>query len=154
MKKRDLITGIIFLTLTIATLIETRKLPIGSPSQPQVGFFPLVLALILGILSLVYLGKTIRSKDEGGAPPWVRGGGLRPLILTTGVLFLYAFSFEPLGYLITTLLLIGFLVGAFRTKKWWVVITVALISTGVSYLLFDTLLKASLPKGLLEGVLR
>jgi len=154
MKKRDLITGIIFLTLTIATLIETRKLPIGSPSQPQVGFFPLVLALILGILSLVYLGKTIRSKDEGGAPPWVSGGGLRPLILTTGVLFLYAFSFEPLGYLITTLLLIGFLVGAFRTKKWWVVITVALISTGVSYLLFDTLLKASLPKGLLEGVLR
>ena len=154
MKKRNLIVSIILLALTIATLIETRKLPIGSLSSPQVGFFPLVLAIILGILSLVFLGKTIKSKDEGKAPPWVTGGGLRPLILTTGVLFLYGFFFEPLGYLISTLLLIGFLVGAFGTKKWWVVITVALISTVASYLLFDTLLKASLPKGLLEGILR
>jgi putative tricarboxylic transport membrane protein len=154
MKKRDLITGMIFLALTIVVFIETMKLQIGTPSQPQVGFFPLVLAILLGILTLIFLGKTIRSRDEGKAPPWVSGGGLRPLILTTGVLFLYAFFFEPLGYLITTLLLIGFLVGTFRTKKWWVVVTVALISTGVSYLLFDTLLRTTLPKGLLEDILR
>jgi len=153
MKKRNLILGIILLTLAIATLIETRKLPIGSLSSPQAGFFPLVLAIILGILSLVFLRQTIRGKDEGKAPPWASGGGLGHLILTVGVLFLYGFSFEPLGYLISTFLLIIFLVGAPGRKKWWVVITVALLSTAVSYLLFDTLLEASLPKGILGSIL-
>lgn len=153
MKKRNLIVSIILLALTIATLIEIRDLPIGSLSSPQVGFFPLVLAIILGILCLVLLGQTIKRKDEVKAPPWVSGRGLQPLILTTVILFLYGFFFEPLGYLITTFLLIAFLVGAFGTKKWWVVITIALISTVGSYLLFDTLLKASLPKGLLGSIL-
>ena len=63
MKKRDLILGFVLLALAIVTLMEISKLPIGSLSSPHVGFFPLIAAILLGILSLVLLGQAIRGKD-------------------------------------------------------------------------------------------
>jgi hypothetical protein len=59
-----------------------------------------------------------------------------------------------MGYLICTFLLVAFFVKAMGKRKLWVAITMALVSTVVSYLLFDTLLKTTLPVGILSGLLR
>lgn len=151
MKKRDLILGFILLALAIATLVETSKLPIGSLSSPHVGFFPLITAILLGILSLVLLGQAIRGKDIKKIPLWVSSGGWKPLSLTVGFLFLFNIFFERLGYLISTFLFIAFLVGI-SGKKWWVVIIYAFFAALASYLIFGLLLKAQLPGGMLEGL--
>jgi hypothetical protein len=152
MKKRDLITGIILLVLSIATLIESSKLPFGSFSSPDVGFFPVFLAILLGILSLFLLGHAIKGKGEEKTPIWASRKGAGPLVLTGVILFLFALFFESLGYPVSTFLLIGLLTRTIGRKKWWVVITVSFLSTLSTYILFDIILKAQLPMGIIRGI--
>ena len=152
MKKRDLIIGFILLGLSIATLVETNKLPIGTLSSPHVGFFPLITAILLGILSLILLGQAIRGKDIKKIPSWVSSGGWKSLGLTVAFLFLFTIFLEHLGYLISTFLLIAFLLGISGKKKWWWVMIYAFFATLASYLIFGLLLRAQLPGGLLEGL--
>ncbi len=149
MKKRDLITSIILLALSIAILLEIREFPIGKLSSPQMGFFPLILAVLLGILSLVLLGQAIKGKDEGEIPSWVSSGREKIFILTVGILFIFPIFFERLGYLISVFLLIALLFGTIGKKKWWVVIMVAFFSALASYLVFGILLNTQLPMGIL-----
>lgn len=149
MKKRNFISGIILLAIAIGVLVEVNKLQIGKLSSPQAGFFPLILAVFLGILSLVFMGQAIKGRDEGEIPLWVSSGRWKILGLTVGVLFIFAIIFERLGYLISTFLLIALLFGAIGKRKWWMVIMVALFSTMASYLIFGVLLKSQLPAGIL-----
>ncbi len=149
MKKRDLVTSLILLAVAIVTLLETYKLPIGTPAMPETGFFPLLLAIILGIFSLLLLGQAMMGKDREKAPSWVGAEGWKPLVFTAGALFVIGIFFERLGYLISTFLLIAFLMRATGPKKWWLVILFALCSALGSYLVFDVLLKTQLPAGFL-----
>jgi putative tricarboxylic transport membrane protein len=154
MKRRNLIVSILLLVLAIALLIETMKMPVGTFASPGGGFFPLGLSVVLGILSFVLLLQTIKGKHEEESPPWATAGNLGPLVMTIGVLFLYVFVFELLGYLISTFFLIGLIMAVFGPMKWWKVVTIALISATLSYFLFTAILGMSMPKGLLEGILR
>ena len=145
MKKRDLILSVILLALAIATLVETEKLPVGTLSSPQVGFFPLLIAILLGILSLVLLGQAIKRKDAEKILPLAGSGGWKLFGLTVGVLFLFALFFERLGYLISTFLLIVFLARMSGKKQWRVVFIYGAFATLATYLIFGVLLKAPLP---------
>jgi putative tricarboxylic transport membrane protein len=149
MKQRNLVSGIILLALAIATLVETNKLEIGTLLSPQTGFFPFILAILLGILSLILLGQAITEKDERKVPSWVSSGGWKTLSLTLGGLLFFAIFFERLGYLVSTFLLISLLVGAIGKRKWWLVILFAFLSTLISYLIFGILLKTELPAGIM-----
>ena len=80
MRKTDIIVSIILLGLSIATLLEIKQLPIGNLTLPQPGFFPLILAILLGILSLVLLGQAVKGTERrkeratfGGAPEGRKG---------------------------------------------------------------------------------
>jgi putative tricarboxylic transport membrane protein len=145
MRKRDLILSLILLAVVIATLVETAKLPVGSLSSPHVGFFPLIIAILLGTLSLILLGQAIKRKDAEKIPPLAGYRGWKPFGLTLGVLFLFAIFFERLGYLISTFLLIAFLARMSGKKKWRVVLMYGFIATLATYLIFDVFLKAPLP---------
>jgi uncharacterized Tic20 family protein len=72
MLKRDLLISCILLALAVATLVETSKLPIGTLSSPHAGFFPLVVAILLSILSLVLLIQAIKGKDTKIIPKQMR----------------------------------------------------------------------------------
>lgn len=150
MKKRDLIVSVILFAIVIETLIATRELPIGSLSSPHVGFFPLVVAVLLGILSLILFVQALKIKSIMEIPKRMSFGNLKAIIPSVGFLFLFAIFFESLGYLISTFYLMAFLLRMHGTKKWWMAIIYALCATGCSYLIFDILLKAQLPRGLLE----
>jgi putative tricarboxylic transport membrane protein len=151
MRNIDIIAGIILLALSIVTLFETRQLPIGGLTSPQPGFFPLILAVILGILALVLLGQAFRAKekDEGKNDFWGSSGGRKRISFTLGVLFIVAIFFETVGYLISAFFLIAFLLIVIGNQKWWVAITAGVLSAIFSYLLFGLLLKGSLPAGIL-----
>jgi phosphatidylglycerophosphate synthase len=72
------------------------------------------------------------------------------LVLVLISLFLYALLMEWLGFLIVTLLLFIFLLGAIEKKRWPIVVLVSLIVTALSYLIFEVGLQSQLPKGPLE----
>jgi putative tricarboxylic transport membrane protein len=153
MRGRNLVTAIVLLIFSIVILLETGKLPIGNLRSSQAGFFPLVLAILLGILSLILLIQTIMGKIEEKKEPWVNTRGWKDLGLTVSALFVFGAFFERFGYLVSTFLLIFFLMKFVGRTKWLNGIVFALLSTIFSYLLFEILLKTQLPAGLLKGVL-
>jgi putative tricarboxylic transport membrane protein len=152
MKKGDLITSIVLLALAVVTLLYAIKLPFGTLKSPHVGFFPLVVAILLGIFSLFLLWQAIKEK-EGISFFWRGSEGWKRISLTLGTLFAIAIFFERLGYVISTLLLIAFLLWVIGRQKWWVVIMTAFLSALGFYLLFGILLKSQLPTGILSVIL-
>ncbi len=151
MKRRNLISAIALVALTVMSFLETSNLPIGDLSAPQPGFFPLILSILLGIFSLAFLIQSIFTRVNDGlkVPFWESSDGKKGLILTLVAVFVFAFLFERLGYLICVFLLIAFLLKTIGNRPWWMVITISLLSTLVCYLLFTVMLKAQLPTGIL-----
>jgi|WetSurMetagenome_2_1015567.scaffolds.fasta_scaffold49257_2 putative tricarboxylic transport membrane protein len=149
MSRSDLIAGVILFALAIAAIGYGSRIPFGSLPSPQAGFFPVLIAIFLAVLSLILIGQGIK-KCQGKTPslPITSWGG-RPLLLTIGALFAYIIFFESLGYLISTFLLMAFLLEAIRSKKWWVILLFALFTTMSSYFLMGVLLQTPLPSGLL-----
>ncbi len=153
MKRTDIAVSIILLALTLGSLVEISNLPIGSFRFPEAGFFPFIITILLGTLSLILLGQGIREKAKGKESFLIRLGEWKKVSLTVAALLGFIFLFEYLGFLISIFFLMVFLLLAVGGQKWRGVIGTAVLSALVSYLLFDTLLKASLPAGLLKGIL-
>ncbi len=113
------------------------------------GFYPLILASLLTILSFSLLWETLKEKKERGSAGRGGWGGLKKVGLTLGALLAFAFVLKPLGYTPTMFLLIAFLMRAIEPQRWWKVIMVSLLCSVVSFLILDLLLDTPLPRGLL-----
>lgn len=149
MRKSNSISAVILLGLATITLFEGSKLSFGSLRKPGSGFFAMFLATVLAGLSLILLGQSIKERDEEKSSFRAILGNWKKTGITVGALFVCAFLFEWIGYLVSSFLLIVFLMRAIEPRKWWLVITVAFLSSLVSYLVFDVLLGVSLPIGIL-----
>jgi len=62
----------------------------------------------------------------------------------------YSIGMDYLGFLVSTTFFIAFLLGVVEPQKWYVVVLASLLSSGVSYTLFEILLQSPLPKGIFE----
>jgi len=137
----------------MVTFLQVRELPIGSAFFPQSGFFPLLIGLILLLFSIILFIKVALGKketEESQKVTWVsHPGGWKILFLTVGCLFAYGFFLETLGFLICTFLLMGLVLLIFGIRRWSLILTMALGSDFVSYLLFRVVLKCPLPSGIL-----
>ena len=145
----DLWSGIVLLGLALAYMWEARNLGIGTPRTPAPGFFPSLLGSVLVLLCLIRMATTLRRK--GPEAPF--GGlwhGLRwnKTLLILGSVTAYIFLLEPVGYLLTTLVLMAFLFKGIEPQKWWVALTGAVLSSAVTYILFRLLLQVQLPRGI------
>ena len=151
MGRSGVISALTLLVLALAALLEAGKLPFGTFSSPQPGFFPLILAIFLAFFSVVLLAQEIPQTDKetgallGGVALWKR------IVLAIGALVAFGLLFETIGYLLTTFLLIVFLLRAVERQKWWLVVVVAFCTSLVIYLLFGLLLNTPLPAGILSA---
>ena len=143
MATRDRVAGIVILLFALGVMWETRVLPLGSLHRPGPGYTPLVLASVLaGLGVLVMLGG-------GASPPLLSLGwpeGKHALAILAGCAFT-ALAMERLGYRLTVIILLGFLLWGVERKRPAVVLVTALgLSLGTFYL-FSSLLKVPLPLG-------
>ena len=74
------------------------------------------------------------------------------VMMTVGSLLGYAFLVEPLGFFISTLLLLLFLFRFIGNLKWWVVFTGMVLVTLMTHVLFKVALKVQLPGGPFQTV--
>jgi putative tricarboxylic transport membrane protein len=142
---RDLTSGLSWLGVAIFFSIEGfTQLKLGSLRQPGPGFFPFWGGLALGILSLILLARSLKSRERLGSIviPWPA------LLLVLGALLAYLLFLETLGFVTVTFL---FLLLLFRFGKtgWIKSGGWALIATSVVYLVFKFWLQVQLPRGLL-----
>jgi putative tricarboxylic transport membrane protein len=150
MPRRNVTCSIILMALAMVAILESIQLPFGTLRSPQPGFWPLILSMILAFFSLIHLGNSIKARGKEKGPFWAQSGGWKRIGMAVGALVAFGFLFEPLGYLVSVFLLIGFLLRVIEPMRWWLMITIALLSSVLSYLLFGVLLSTPLPAGLLN----
>ena len=150
LKKDEIVVGIvIFLFGAITTLLSLRML-IGTFRMAGTGMFPLCLGILLMILSgaftlrIVFQGKKEQIKKETSIES---SESPRQLILFLGAMVLATLFFNPLGYPLTSFLLMVALLRVLGIKKWTLSLPLSFVTATVCYFLFVQWLQIPLPKG-------
>ena len=149
MKKNELIGSGFLLIIGFLICEESWRINLGELHNPGPGFLPFGTGLILGGLAFAVLVRTWRAKNWGDKAFWADRSRWPKIFLTLACIFVYGVLLEPLGFLLTTFLTMGFMFRAIQPQRWRTVIAGAFFSAVVAYLIFDAWLKVELPKGFL-----
>jgi hypothetical protein len=150
MKKLDTLSSIFWLIISVYITIHSTEYNLGTLRNPGPGFFFFWGGIVLAIfstLALVLALTTHRTPIESHEMGF-KNVNWTKIILTLISIIIYGITIERLGYLISTFLLVGFLLFTIEAKKWYVVILVASASSFLSFALFRLLLGTYLPTGI------
>jgi hypothetical protein len=149
MRKRELWSAAILSLFGLIAVWESLRLSLGEAGRPGPGFFPFYLALGFCIVSLALLVQALLAWNrndklpEGSMEP--RGTWKVAWILLA--LFLYAFAFEAVGFLLATFFIMLFLFRAVESLGWPSAIGGSVASSLLSYVMFKWWLQVQLPAG-------
>jgi putative tricarboxylic transport membrane protein len=147
--RSDLAAAAILLALAAYIFVAAGAMPFGTARVPQTAFFPKCLAVLLALLAVIVLVRTfIGANDTVGVDEITVRGWLR-IVSTLAVLIGFALVLEPLGFLVSTFLLMLLLLRAIEPQPWRNVIAIAVATSIISYGLFSWLLGVPLPAGVL-----
>jgi hypothetical protein len=141
--RSDQISGVVLVLVALWVAWENRAFPLGSLASPGPGYMPLLLALALGAFGLLVALR-------GGASPllntidWTEGRRAIALLIACGVA---VFVLERIGYRLTMIALLAFVLGVLERKRPLPTVLVALGFAFISHYLFAILLKVQLPRG-------
>jgi putative tricarboxylic transport membrane protein len=145
-KKIEIIVAFFWIALGILVCYGAARLGLGTVTEPGSGFIFFWLGLILIMLSLAALAASLRSSEgmvqEAKEMNWVK------IALVLLFLVLYAFFLERLGFVLTTFLLLSFLLGWIEQASWTRSLGVAAVAALGSFAVFEVWLKIRLPKGI------
>lgn len=139
----DRVSGVVLIALALGVIWESQKLPLGTFHNPGPGYMPTVLALVLGglgVVIVVFGGDSVSF----GALGWGEG---KHALAILGACAFAAVALERIGYRLTTLLILLFLLWAVERKRPATVVALSLALSLGSYYLFYNLLKVQLPRG-------
>lgn len=148
MRRLDIGSSIFWLVFSAFVSIHSLSLGLGNLREPGPGFLFFWCGVVMAILSVgVLVPALIRRASKGGHEDVFGNVNWKKVITVLAAIILYGIAFERLGYLISTFLLVFFLLAAIGAKRWYVVLLVASASSFLSYVLFDLWLQVRLPKG-------
>lgn len=168
MKRDEVVVGVLLFLFGALTSGLSLNLKLGTLTAIGTGFFPLALGILLMILSSIYLAQIILPlrKVSSKESPQDSAGSARvscaekmPLfsklgqptvnvIVTLGSMIFFALFLDTLGYSLCVFLLLVVLMRTLGLKNWAILLTLAIMATIGSWLLFIKLLKIPLPQGL------
>ena len=146
MKNRsDILASLVLFSMGIGAIIGGIRLQVGSPTEPQPGFFPFLAGISLVVFSSViflqgWLGRSQRK---------VAFGEVRRPVLLLAVMIVLVAVLDRLGFLFGTFLASGLILRILNVKSWRVVFLTSVCLSIGTYLLFGRLLGIDLPVGIL-----
>jgi hypothetical protein len=149
MIKKDFFAGVFLLVLSAVLYYQTRQLSIWGDLGPAEGFFPLLLSLLLGALSLAIILKAWFGGRGTPEDLSVLGPQKGKLFLYFGTFLAFALIFKTIGYSLTVAGYFVFILKILERQSWKVTISVVLVSIVTSYLMFNLFLAVPLPEGIL-----
>jgi len=148
MRRRDFIGGLAFLLLALLGVRESLRLPLGSWQNPEPGLFPLLLSLLLAAMASALLASAVTWRRPAEHPEAMDSHPGKVWWTLAALLGFYVLM-EPAGFLLSSFLLLVFLLRAISRQGWPLSVGVSAVAALSTYLVFDRLLKLPLPKGLL-----
>ena len=142
MKIGELLVGIAFLTVAVtAFVIAGDYHSTANPADPGPALYPRLMATLMGLCALVVMYRALIQPRN--LP--VKGGEWRLALITFIIGIGYVMIFQPLGYLLSTglVLLLMMLVGGVR--RWTQLVSIPIVYVALTYYLFHDVLMLQLP---------
>jgi putative tricarboxylic transport membrane protein len=139
----DRVAGAGLAVFALFVLWQSRALPLGSLANPGPAYMPVALAtlLLLGGLTIAVLGRDTPPFGSLGFGEW------RHAVAIFAACAFAALALERLGYRLTILIALLFLLGVVERKRPVVAVIFAATFAAGTFFLFDTLLRVPLPRG-------
>ena len=144
----DQVSGAIWIAVGIAVALGSLRYGLGPLESPGTGFLPFLAGCAIALLALIGLVQsTLKRRKGAGWSPILRGVRWQKPLLVMAALLAYALLMKPLGFLLCTVIFIGFLLRTVEPQRWPVVIVGAVATTLATFAVFDLWLKTQLPRG-------
>jgi putative tricarboxylic transport membrane protein len=139
----DRVAGAGLAVFALFVLWQSRALPLGSLANPGPAYMPMVLAvlLFLGGLAIAVLGGDTARLGSLEFGEWRHAAAI---FLACAFA---ALALERLGYRLTILVVLLFLLGVVERKPVVISVVFAAAFAIGTFFLFDTLLRVPLPRG-------
>ena len=140
--------GVWFL-LGVAIAVAGSRLQFGTWDTPGPGFVPTLTGAVLAALAIAVFvteWRAARTRPATSATGVDRRMAWR-LVGAVVALFAYGLLLMPLGFVLTTLLVLGFLFRGIAGLGWVVSLGSTVAATVLSYVLFSVWLKVPFPPG-------
>jgi hypothetical protein len=145
MSRRDRFSAIALLVFALVVGIKAGTFPLGNLKSVGPGFFPLVLATLMGILALILLIGSLVSAEDKAPPQWPhRWAGI---ISVLAALFAYGFLLKFLGFSLSTFLFSLALLKYGYPGEWLIPLGGASATTFFTLLVFKYWLGTPFPAG-------
>jgi putative tricarboxylic transport membrane protein len=140
----DRILGVGAVLLAIPVGAASWGFGVGIPKSPGAGFWPLLIAVVMVGLGLsLILHPTPNAMTASGKSRWGKFG------ISLGTLTFYVVALEPLGYLLTTAVMLFAQLRWVESRSRQSSAGIAIVTAVASLILFRVLLKVSLPDGVI-----
>jgi hypothetical protein len=139
----DRLSGSVLVVFALLVIWESRHLPLGTFRQPGPAFVPILLAVLLVIFG-VFVVLTGGRSPLLSSISWTEW---RHALAILGASLFSVFAIERLGYRLTVLLVLSFLVKVVEKRGWVLSLAFVFTLSFGSFFLFYTLLRVPLPEG-------
>jgi hypothetical protein len=138
----DRVAGATLALLALGVLFESRRLPLGSLSNPGPGWTPVVLALVL----LGFGGALVALGGRSGPIAAVGWGEWKHAVAILLACAMSALLLERAGYRLTVTVVLLFLLLVVERKPLLVGVVFSAGLALATHFLFDTVLRVPLPR--------
>ncbi len=146
MLKSDRWTGVFFIMLSAYVCGESLRLGLGDMHSPGPGFISFWSGFILGLMALgLVIGAFLK---EGGSGEGFQNR--KSVVFVILSLLGFLLILDTLGFILSTFLFVSFLLKIVEQRKWFFSLGAAGLATFFGYFIFEVLLKAQLPQGILS----
>ena len=148
MQKLDIYSALFMLLFSIYIAMTSTTLELGTLGRPGPGFFPFGGAMIVGINAIIILSKALSKRGparlgEAEKTRWWN------VAFVLGAIVVFTLLVNTLGFILCTFLMFVFFLRVVTSQRWPKTMIVAFCAAIGSYIIFDVLLNAPLPKGFL-----
>ncbi len=149
------IESAVWIVFGLGVCLYAYLMGLGTFKEPGVGFVAFAAGLFLMVIGVLLRASPPEEGQDGWKQQKHEGTETVPflrtktfkLIYTVALLVAYAVLLNPLGYLITTfLVMFGLFLDPGR-RRFAVPVGAAFLSTAITYAVFETWLQSQLPRG-------
>lgn len=151
-KETGTVEGIVWIGIGCVICILALQFDLGSFRAPGPGFVAILSGLFVSVIGMSMIIARAASKrgpsDTSKHEHPFRIGSWRRLVYTMALLLAYILLFEPVGFVITTFLLMFGLFFDFEKRNYAWSLFFSVATAVISYLAFEVWLRCQLPRGL------
>jgi putative tricarboxylic transport membrane protein len=151
---RDSFAGLIFLSVSLALLVQS----FGLPQLPLVpvgpGFYPRIVLIFMAVTSAALVVQDLLARPAnvaGVAAPGQPQRAYGLVVLSFAIITLYIVLLPLLGYRIATVVFVAAMQATLERpttlRQWAVLAAIAIGTSAVTYLVFERYLTVLLPRG-------